>query len=86
VDRFCLGGIDGPTVGDPVTAEQMRALFGCGLDPLAELRHQQLEGPELTPRDYQDAARLGAPFKIVESDAAPPSGLARHAVAEVDDS
>jgi hypothetical protein len=48
--------------------------------------HQQLEGPELTPRDYQDAARLGAPFKIVESDAAPPSGLARHAVAEVDDS
>ena len=33
-----LGGIDGLTVGDPVTAEQMRALFGCGLHPLAELR------------------------------------------------
>jgi TrwC relaxase len=30
-----LGGIDGLTVGDPVTAEQMRALFGCGLHPLA---------------------------------------------------
>ena len=43
-----MGGIDGLTVGDPVTAEQMRALFGCGLHPLAELRQQQLEGPDLT--------------------------------------
>ena len=43
-----LDGIDGLTVGDPVTAEQMRALFGCGLHPLAELRQQQLEGPDLT--------------------------------------
>jgi conjugative relaxase-like TrwC/TraI family protein len=59
-----LGGIDGLTVGDPVSAEQMRALFGCGLHPLAELRQQQLQGPDLTARDYQDAARLGAPFKI----------------------
>jgi hypothetical protein len=25
-----LDGIEGLTVGDPVTAEQMRALFGCG--------------------------------------------------------
>ena len=58
-----LDGIDGLTVGDPVTAEQMRALFGCGLHPLAELRQQQLEGPDLTPRDFQDVARLGAPFK-----------------------
>jgi hypothetical protein len=33
-----LDGIDGLTVGDLVTAEQMRALFGCGLHPLAELR------------------------------------------------
>ena len=28
--------IDGLDVGDPVTAEQMRALFGCGLHALAE--------------------------------------------------
>jgi hypothetical protein len=49
----------------------MRALFGCGLHPLAELRQQQLEGPELTPGDYQDAARLGAPFKIVNGDVSP---------------
>jgi conjugative relaxase-like TrwC/TraI family protein len=66
-----LGGIEGLTVGDPVTAEQMRALFGCGLHPLAELRQQQLEGPDLTERDYQDAARLGAPFKIVDGDVSP---------------
>src|SRR5215213_10167672 len=64
-------GIDGLTAGDPVTAEQMRALFGCGLHPLAELRQQQLEGPDLTQRDYQDAAKLGAPFKMVDSDVSP---------------
>ena len=28
-----MEGIDGLDVGDPVTAEQMRALFGCGLHP-----------------------------------------------------
>jgi conjugative relaxase-like TrwC/TraI family protein len=66
-----LDGIDGLTVGDPVTAEQMRALFGCGLHPLAALQQQQLEGPDLTQRDYQDAARLGAPFKIVDGDVSP---------------
>ncbi len=66
-----LDGIDGLTVGDPVTAEQMRALFGCGLHPLAELRQQQLEGPDLTPRDFQDAARLGAPFRIVDGEVSP---------------
>src|SRR5215218_9524972 len=66
-----LDGIDGLTAGDPVTAEQMRALFGCGLHPLAELRQQQLQGPDLTLRDYQAVARLGALFKIVDSDVSP---------------
>ena len=66
-----LDGIDGLTVGDPVTAEQMRALFGCGMHPLAELRQQQLEGPELGQRDYQHAARLGVPFKVVGGDVSP---------------
>jgi conjugative relaxase-like TrwC/TraI family protein len=66
-----LDGIDGLTAGAPVTAEQMRALFGCGVHPLAELRQQQLAGPDLTPRDYQDAARLGAPFKLVDGDVSP---------------
>jgi TrwC relaxase len=60
-----------PFVRDPVTAEQMRALFGRGLHPLAELRQQQLEGPDLTLRDFQNVARLGAPFKIVDNDPRP---------------
>ena len=71
VDRFGMDGIDGLAAGDPVTAEQMRALFGCGLHPLAELRQQQLEGPDLTLRDFQNVARLGAPFKIVDNDVSP---------------
>ncbi len=66
-----MDGIDGLAAGDPVTAEQMRALFGCGLHPLAELRQQQLEGPDLTLRDFQNVARLGVPFKIVDNDRIP---------------
>jgi hypothetical protein len=66
-----MDGIDGLTIGDLVTAEQIRALFGCGLHPLAELRQQQLAGPDLTLRDFQDAARLGVPFKIVDKDLIP---------------
>jgi conjugative relaxase-like TrwC/TraI family protein len=66
-----LDGIDGLAAGDPVTAEQMRALFGCGLHPLAVLRQQQLEGPDLTTQDFQHVARLGAPFKIVDGDVSP---------------
>ena len=59
-----MAGIDGLEVGDPVTAEQMRNLFGHGLHPLAEQRRQQLGGPELTPREFEKLARLGNPFKI----------------------
>jgi hypothetical protein len=66
-----MDGIDGLTAGDPVTAEQMRALFGCGLHPLAELRQQQLEGPDLSRRDLQEAARLGAPFRVVDGVVSP---------------
>jgi conjugative relaxase-like TrwC/TraI family protein len=66
-----MGGTDGLTAGDPVTAEQMRALFGCGLHPLAELRQQQLEGPDLTSQDFQNVVRLGVPFKIVDGVVSP---------------
>jgi hypothetical protein len=66
-----LDGIDGLTVGDPVTAEQMRALFGCGLHPLAELRQQQLEGPDLSLRDLQEVTQLGVPFKISDGVVSP---------------
>jgi TrwC relaxase len=66
-----MAGIDGLNAGDEVTAEQMRALFGCGLHPLAELRLQQLEGPDLTERDYQAVTRLGVPFKIFDGEIGP---------------
>ena len=43
-----MAGIDGLNVGDPVTAEQMRALFGAGMHPLAAERLEQLDdaGPD----------------------------------------
>ena len=66
-----MAGIDGLNPGDVVTAEQMRALFGAGLHPLAEQRQQQLQGPDLTVRDYQAVTRLGAPFKIYQPDVSP---------------
>ena len=66
-----LTGIDGLKTGDPVTADQMRALFGVGLHPLAAQRQQQLQGPDLTDRDYQAVTRLGAPFKIYANDIPP---------------
>jgi TrwC relaxase len=66
-----LDGIDGLSAGDPVTAEQMQALFGCGLHPLAELRQQQLEGPDLSARDFQEVTRLGVPFRVVDGDVSP---------------
>jgi conjugative relaxase-like TrwC/TraI family protein len=66
-----LAGLDGLRVSDPVTAEQMQALFGVGLHPLAEQRQQQLHGPDLTDRDYLAVTRLGAPFKIYAHDVPP---------------
>ncbi len=65
-----LDGIDGLNAGDPVTAEQMRALFGHGLHPLAELRHQQPTGPDLV-RGTSGSVRLGTPFKIIDSAVSP---------------
>jgi hypothetical protein len=40
------------------------------LHPLAETQLQQLEGPNLTGRDFRDVMRLGAPLKIID-DATP---------------
>ena len=66
-----MAGIDGLNAGDPVTAEQMRALFGAGMHPLAELRLQQLEGPDLTEADLLAVTRLGAPFRVLDGDVSP---------------
>jgi conjugative relaxase-like TrwC/TraI family protein len=53
--------------GDPVTAEQMRNLFGYGMHPLAEQRLQQLAGPHLALRDFENVMRLGLPFRTSDS-------------------
>jgi hypothetical protein len=47
-----------------VTAEQMRALFGAGLHPLATTRPEQPDAADLTEANVQAATRLGAPFKV----------------------
>jgi conjugative relaxase-like TrwC/TraI family protein len=64
-----VAGIDGMAVGDEVTAQQMRLLFGFGLHPLAELREESLAGPGLTERDYRAARRLGVPYKVYQGGA-----------------
>ena len=64
-----VAGIDGLTVGDEVTAEQMRLLFGFGLHPLADQREERLQGPGLTERDYRAARRLGVPYKVYTAEA-----------------
>ena len=61
-----MDGIDGVDAGDPVTAEQMRNLFGCGLHPLADARAQQFEGSDLTPDTIEKTMRLGTPFRLVD--------------------
>jgi DNA primase catalytic core len=66
-----LAGIDGLQAGNPVTAEQMQALFGVGLHPLAAQRQQQLQGPDLSSRDYQLVTRLGGLFKVYNNDIPP---------------
>src|SRR3954468_18572996 len=66
-----LAGLDGVSAGDPVTAEQMQALFGQGLHPLAAQNRERLSGPDLTDADYRAVTRLGAPFKVYSPDVSP---------------
>ena len=66
-----LAGIDGLNAGDAVTAEQMRALFGAGMHPLATQRLEQLEVADLTDANIKAATRLGAPFKVYAGEVSP---------------
>jgi conjugative relaxase-like TrwC/TraI family protein len=66
-----MAGIDGLSGGDAVTAEQMRALFGAGMHPLAAQRLEQLDAGDLTDANIKAATRLGAPFKIYVGDVSP---------------
>src|SRR5687768_751183 len=66
-----LASIDGLSVGDAVTAEQMRALFGAGMHPLAAQRLEQLGTADLTAANIKSATRLGAPFKVRAGEVSP---------------
>src|SRR4029453_5163175 len=55
-----MAAIDGLSAGDAVTAEQMRALFGAGLHPLAAQRLEQLDAADLTEASVRAATRLCA--------------------------
>ncbi len=66
-----MAGIDGLNAGDAVTAEQMRALFGAGMHPLATKRLEQLDAADLTDTNIQAATRLGAPFKVYAGEVSP---------------
>ncbi|MEP7740328.1 MobF family relaxase [Nocardioides sp. 31GB23] len=65
-----MAGIDGLDEGDPVTAEQMKALFGFGFHPLADSRIAQLADSASTAAIKQ-ARQLGTPFKVYEADVPP---------------
>src|SRR5215207_5549373 len=66
-----VAGIDGLNPGDVVTAEQMQALFGAGMHPLAAQRLEQLEAADLTAANVKAATRLGPPFKVYAGDVSP---------------
>jgi hypothetical protein len=66
-----VAGIDGLSAGDAVTADQMRALFGAGMHPLATQRLEQLGVADLTDENVQAALRLGAPFKVYAGEVSP---------------
>ncbi|WP_344203780.1 MobF family relaxase [Aeromicrobium alkaliterrae] len=65
-----MAGIDGLAAGDPVTAEQMKALFGFGSHPLADSRIAQLADSASTA-DVKRARQLGTPYKVHEADVPP---------------
>jgi hypothetical protein len=65
-----LAGIDGLEAGDAVTAEQMRALFGAGMHPLATQRLEQLRDADLTEANVRAATLLGVPFRVFDMEPA----------------
>lgn len=64
-----LEGIGGVAAGDTVTAEQMSALFGAGLHPLAAARMRAAEASGASGRAAAAAGRLGSPFRLRSSGA-----------------
>ena len=69
-----IDGIDGLSAGDPVTAEQMRALFDLVLRSAGRARPAAAGGARTSPDvTFQEVTRLGAPFKIVDGESALPA-------------
>ena len=66
-----MASIDGLNADDAVTAEQMRALFGAGLHPLAAMRLEQLVTADLSDANIKTRTRLGAPFKVYAGKVSP---------------
>jgi len=66
-----MAGIAGLNAGDIVTAEQMQALFGAGLHPLAQQRSRALFEQGATSIEILKATRLGTPFSVYDSDIGP---------------
>src|SRR5512133_1389638 len=54
-----LAGIEGLSAGDAVTAEQMKALFGAGMHPLATQRLEQPDATDLTDANVQASDPAG---------------------------
>ena len=61
-----MAGIDGLDAGDIVTAEQMKALYGLGLHPLAAERLAAAGDADVAT--VEAAGRLGTPFKVYAND------------------
>src|SRR4029453_8101493 len=66
-----MAGIDGGSAGGAGTAEQMKALVGGGIHPLATQRLEQLDTADLTDTNIRAATMLGAPFKVYAGEVSP---------------
>jgi conjugative relaxase-like TrwC/TraI family protein len=60
--------IDGLAIGDQVTEEQMRSLFGSGRHPLAEQLRAAAADDGLDAAAQERATWLGTPFKVYGND------------------
>ena len=69
-----LAGVDGLDAGDAVTAEQMRALFGAGMHPLATQRLEQLGDDDLTDANIRGSDPAGGAVQDLRHRTGPVSG------------
>ena len=69
-----MAGIDGLEAGDAVTAEQMRALFGAGMHPLATQRLEQLRDADLDRSQHPGGDPAGGAVQDLRHRTCPVSG------------